>query len=182
MSSLGEEPTIESRTAFQGQLITVRVDKVRTSKGNVATREIVEHSDAVCMVPLLSNGNVLLVSQYRKAAKQELLEIPAGGIEHGESIQTAALRELQEETGYTAGTLLHLSSFWMTPGWSTEEMHAYLATDLKASKLLPDEDEDIHVLNIRLADVPTMIRAGQIMDAKSITSLLLAIDVLGIPS
>lgn len=181
MSSLGEEPTIESRIAFQGQLITVHVHKVRTFHGNLATREIVEHSDAVCIVPVLSNGNVLLVRQYRKAAKQELLEVPAGGIEQGESIQDAALREMQEETGYTAGTLLHLSSFWMAPGWSTEEMHAYLATDLESSKLPPDEDENIYPVNVPLADVSEMIRAGQIKDAKSITSLLLATDILGIP-
>ena len=180
MPPIDDEPTVESHVAFEGKLVTVRVDTVRLPRGKLSTREIVEHGACVCIVPVADEGEVVLVRQYRKAIEAQLLEVPAGGIEGGESIEEAVLRELQEETGYTATSLKHLCSFWMTPGWATEEMHAYLATDLKPSSLQPDEDEIIHVVKVPLSQVPEMIRSGQIRDAKSIASLLVAMDALGL--
>lgn len=169
------EPTVESKTLYQGRIINLRVDTVRLPNGRLATREIAEHAHCVCIVPLDEQGNVLLVRQYRKPAEAELLEIPAGGVEEGEVSQEAVLRELQEETGFTAGNLRHLASFWMTPGWSTEYMHAYLATDLSPAHSAADEDENISVVRTPLDLIPQMIEAGEIQDAKSIASLLLAL-------
>lgn len=169
------EPTVESKILYQGRIINLRVDTVRLPNGRLATREIAEHAHCVCIVPVDEQGNVLLVRQYRKPAEAELLEIPAGGVEEGEVSQEAVLRELQEETGFTAGTLRHLASFWMTPGWSTEYMHAYLATDLSPAHLAADDDENISVVRVPLARIPQMIEAGEIQDAKSIASLLLAL-------
>ena len=178
MSKAQDEPTIESLPAFKGRLISVRVDTVRLPDGETSTREIVEHSACVCAVPLEDKDNVVLVRQYRKPAEALLLEVPAGGIEPGESPEQAMLRELQEETGYTARSVKHLCSFWMSPGYCTEEMHAYLATDLEPSALRPDRDENIEVVKVPIAEVPHMIRKGQIRDAKSIASLLLAMRAL----
>ena len=126
MSAAQSEPTLESRTVFQGRILKVRVDKVRLPGGRVTTREIVEHGDSVCVVPVDEAGNVVLVRQYRKPMEQVLLEVPAGGIDHGEVSEATVLRELQEETGFTAARIRHLSSFWLAPGWCTEFMHAYL--------------------------------------------------------
>ena len=171
------EPTVESHLAYQGRVVTLRVDKVRLPNGSLGTREVVEHSECVCIVPVDADGNVVLVRQYRKPAQTSLLEIPAGNIEDGEAPEEAAQRELQEETGCTAGNLRHLASFWTTPGFCTELMHAYLATDLRRSTARePDEDEDIEVVTTPLERIPQMIRSAEIKDAKSIASLLIALQ------
>ena len=177
MTTPQNEPTVESRVAYEGRIVNLRVDTVQLSRGTLGTREIVEHADCVCVVPLDDQGNVIMVQQYRKPAEETLLEIPAGGIEKGEVSQEAALRELQEETGYTSDKIQHLSSFWTTPGFCTELMHSYLATDLRPSSLSPDEDEDIQVVRVPLDQIPDMVRLGQIKDAKSIASLLMALHL-----
>ncbi|MCH7736730.1 MAG: NUDIX hydrolase [Chloroflexi bacterium] len=168
------EPTIKSKRIYEGRIINVRVDTVRMPNGNSATREVVEHSPAVCIVPLDEAGNVILVRQYRKPAGQALLEVPAGGVEEGEVSEEAVLRELQEEIGYTAGKLVHLSSFWVAPGWATEFMHAYLATELTPSRLAADEDENIQVVRVPFDEALSMFQTGEIQDGKTIASLLLA--------
>jgi ADP-ribose pyrophosphatase len=175
MTAPQNEPTIESRLAYEGKIVNVRVDTVQLSRGYPGVREIVEHSESVCIVPLDEQNEVLLVRQYRKPVEASLVEVPAGGIEQGESPQEAVLRELQEETGYTADRLQHLSSFWMTPGFCTELMHAYLATGLRPSSLQQDEDEDLDVVRAPLSRVPDMVRSGEIKDAKSIASLLMVL-------
>ena len=131
------------------------------------------------MVPLDEEGNVLMVRQFRKPAEAELLEVPAGGVEPGEAPQAAVLRELQEKIGFTAGTLRRLAGFWVTPGWSTEYMHVYLATGLQPASLSPDYDENISVERVPLPRVYEMIQEGLIKDGKSIAALLLALQLLG---
>jgi ADP-ribose pyrophosphatase len=172
------EVTLESKTMFQGRLINLRVDTVRLPSGRVVTREVAEHSDSVCIVPIDAQGEVLLVRQYRTPVKDALLELPAGGVEAGEVSEETVQRELQEETGFRAGTLRHLSSFWMTPGWCDEYMHTYLATDLTESRLVADDDENIVVERYSLARALDLIGSGEIQDAKSIAGLLLANQVL----
>lgn len=173
-----QEPTIDSKVVFEGRILTLRVDSVRLPNGRETTREIAEHSDSVCIVPIDEQGNILLVRQYRKPVEMDLLEVPAGGIEEGEVPEEAVQRELQEEIGYTAGNLQHLSSFWLAPGWCTEYMHAYLATDLIPSSLAADDDEFISVVRVPLAESLDMVKQGLIRDAKSISSLLMASQVL----
>ena len=111
MYSSGSEPTVESKVQYRGRIVNLRVDTVRLPSGHLAIREIVEHSHCVCIVPIDGQGNVLLVRQYRKPTEAQLLEVPSGGVEAGKVSQEAVLRELQEETGFTAGALRHLSSF-----------------------------------------------------------------------
>jgi ADP-ribose pyrophosphatase len=180
MTASQPEPTVETQTLFEGKVVKLRVDKVRLPNGRLATREIVEHSQAVCIVPVDGQGNVLLVHQYRKPAEVELLEAPAGGMDDGETPEEAALRELQEEIGFTAGTLRLLSSTWVAPGWCTEFMHSYLATDLKPARMAPDDDENISVVPVPLDRIPELIDNGEILDLKSVASLLLALRLLGI--
>ncbi len=173
-----EEITLESKSVYQGKIVNLRVDTVRLPSGRVATREVVEHSNSVCIVPIDENGDVILVRQYRTPTQSPLLELPAGGVEAGEVSEETVQRELQEETGYRAGNLQHLASFWLAPGWCDEFMHAYLATHLSPSKLVGDDDENIVVERVSLDRAIELIGTGEIEDVKSIAGLLLAERVL----
>ena len=174
-----EELTVDSRRIYSGKIIGVRVDTVRLPNGGTSQREIVEHGNSVVMVPVDHQRRVLLVRQYRKSPEKSLLEAPAGGLEEGEAPEEGVLRELQEEIGFTAGKLQWMAGFWMTPGFCTEYMHAYIATDLRPSALAPDEDENIEVVPTPLARIPDMIRSGEIEDAKTIAALLMAVHLYG---
>lgn len=169
------EQTVATERIFRGRIVSLRVDTVRLSGGRESRREIVEHSGSVAVVPLDSQGNVLMVRQYRKPVEQELLEIPAGMLEPGEEPATAARRELEEETGYSAHRIEPLVKFFTSPGFCDEEMHVFLATGLVPGKPNPDEDEQIELVRVPVADVPEMIRRGEIKDGKTIAALLLAI-------
>jgi ADP-ribose pyrophosphatase len=173
------ETTVESKVVFQGKILNLRVDTVRLPSGRIATREIAEHSNSICVVPIDDNGNVVMVRQYRKPVEAALLEVPAGGVEEGEVSEETVQRELQEEVGYRAGKLQHLSSFWLAPGWCTEYMHAYLATDLTPAALDSDDDENILVEQVPLEQTLELIASGEIQDVKSIAALLLAVRLLG---
>ena len=178
MAHSDSEPTVESKIVYQGRIVNLRVDTVRLPNGRLTTREIADHSHSVCIVPVDGQGNVLLVRQYRKPAEAELLEVPAGGIDDGETPEETVIRELQEEIGFTAARLRHLSSSWVAPGWSTEYIHAYLATDLRPASLSPDDDENISVVPVPLDRILGLIDSGEIRDMKSIASLLLALRLL----
>lgn len=168
------ENTIETQRPFHGRIFNVRIDTVELPNGRRTTREIAEHPDSVCIIPIDHHQNVLLVRQYRKPAETSLLEAPAGGIEPGETPQNAVLRELQEETAHTAAQLHHLATFYIAPGWTTEKMHTYLASNLTPSQLPPDYDENIQIIPVPFPQALTMIQTGQIQDAKTIAALLLA--------
>jgi ADP-ribose pyrophosphatase len=174
-----EEHTVDSRRIYDGKILGVRVDTVSLRNGGTSQREIIEHGNSVAMVPVDDEERVLLVRQYRKAPEKSLLEVPAGGLEDGESPEEGALRELQEEVGVTAGKMQLMAGFWLTPGFCTEYMHAYMATDLMPSVLAPDDDENIEVVRVPLAQIPEIIRSGEIQDAKSIAALLMAIYMYG---
>ena len=172
------EPTIESQRIFQGKVIALRVDTVRLPGGKTSIREIVEHRGAVCLVALDQEQNVPLVRQYRKAIEAALLEVPAGALEEGEEPLVCAQRELREETGFAARHLEPLATFYTAPGFATEVMYAYLARELHPSALRAEEDEEIELVRVPLLQVRQMIHGGQIQDAKSIASLLLALEQL----
>jgi len=150
------------------------VHTVRLPDGRISTREIVEHSGAVAMVPILDHDRVILIRQFRQAAGEALLEIPAGTLEPQESPEECARRELQEEIGYRCGRLEELFSSFLAPGYSTEMLHTYLALDLTPAKGHADADEFVEPEIIRFQDVPHLIRSGAIKDAKTICGLLLA--------
>jgi ADP-ribose pyrophosphatase len=172
------ESRVASRLVFQGSELDVRMDDVRLPSGQVIQKEVAVRPHSACMVPLDNEGNVLMVRQYRRAAGQTLLEVPAGKLDPGETPEQAALRELQEETGFTAAKLRRLSSFWLGPGWCTQFTHAFLVTELTPSRLTADSDEFITVEHVPLARIPELIAAGEIQDAKSIAALLLALGAV----
>jgi len=156
-------------------VVKLRVDTVRLPDGRTSLREIVEHRGAAVIVPLDGQGRVILVRQYRKAAEELLLEVPAGTLEPGENPIQCAQRELQEEAGYSADRLQPLPPFWSAPGFTTERMYPFVATGLHPQSARADEDERIEPVTVPLSQVPLMIRSGEIRDAKSIASLLMVL-------
>jgi ADP-ribose pyrophosphatase len=168
---MAKRPVQSQELVFKGNHIQVRVDQVLDPDGRVWAKEIVVHPGAVCVVALLDDGNVILVRQYRHAAGQELLEICAGGLNAGEDPVEAAIRELEEETGYRAARMVERARFWTTPGFTTEFMYLYEATELAKTKINPDEDESIEVEVVTPQEALLMIDDGRIQDAKSILGL-----------
>lgn len=168
------ETVLASERIYEGRLINLRVDQIRTAAGVESVREIVEHPGAIALVALDDAGRVLLVKQYRHAVRAVTLEIPAGILEPGEEPAAAAQRELREETGYRAERLDHLGGIHTAPGFSTEYIHFFLATRLVPDRLAMDDDEVIDLLRLPLADTIDLIRVGQIDDGKTVSGLLLA--------
>lgn len=179
---MAEEETRSSERIYAGRVVSLRVDTVQLADGRLTRREIVEHGAAVAIVALDASGTVLLVRQYRKPVESHLLEIPAGGVEPGEDPAEAARRELQEETGFVPRKLEHLVSFYTTPGFSTELMHLYLATELEPDRLPSDDDESIQVVRLPLTDVVRFIAHGEIADAKTLVGLLMVVHRLSRPT
>jgi len=169
---LAEEKTLSSQLIYQGRAVKLRVDTVARPDGRETTREIVEHSDCVAIVALDGNDNVLLVNQFRKPAEKELLEIPAGGIEPGEDPVATVQRELQEETGYRSGRVERMGGFYSAPGYCTEYLYLYLATELTPSQLYAEDTDEIELVPVPLSQIPELIASGRICDAKSIAGLL----------
>jgi len=168
------EKTISSETIYRGKILNLRVDSVELPNGKLASREVVEHSGAVAVVPLNEKNEVLLVRQYRYPVGKALLEVPAGKIEKGEEPALCAERELVEETGYEAEEIKHLFTFYSTPGFSDEKMYVYIARGLVYSGQKPDEDEFIQIVPVDLEKALSLIDEGEICDAKSIVGLLAA--------
>ena len=174
------ELTIRSERIYTGRVVGLRVDTVRLADGQETTREVVEHGESVAVVPVDGKGNVILVRQYRKAIDVNLLEVPAGSVEEGEDPVACGRRELLEETGYTASHMESIASFYTTPGFCTERMHAYLATGLTPGKAQPEADEQIEVVPVSLQEVGELIRGRVIQDGKTLASLLLVLDWLSV--
>jgi ADP-ribose pyrophosphatase len=172
------EKVISSNLIHDGKVVHLYVDTLQLPNGNTARRETVRHSGAVAIVPLDDDGNVILVRQYRHAASRALLEIPAGTLNQGEDPDQCAIRELQEEAGYKPGKLQKIGGIFVAPGYSTEFIHLYLATDLTASRLDMDVDEFIEVQHMPLSEVLGRIRSGEIPDAKTICAVFLAKDLI----
>ncbi|GAB6180751.1 NUDIX hydrolase [Desulfotomaculum defluvii] len=167
-----EEKTLSTELVYQGKILNLRVDQIRLPNGKQASREVVEFSQAVAVVALKDNKNVLLVTQYRYPVGEVLIEIPAGKMDGEESPEQCAMRELQEETGYTAKHLEKITEFYTTPGFSTELMHVFFATELLEGEQNPDEDEFVKVTEVPYAEAIEMINNGKIKDGKTIAGLL----------
>ncbi len=169
---MSEEKTLSSQIIYDGHAVKLRVDTVRMPSGRETRREIVEHSDCVAIVAIDANDNVLLVKQFRKPVEKELLEIPAGGIDPGEDPVTAVRREMQEETGYLPQKVERLGGFYSAPGYCSEYLYLYLATDLTPSQLYAEDTESIKLVRVPISQIPSLITSGSICDAKSIAGLL----------
>jgi len=165
---------LHSEKVFSGRAFTIRRDTLRLPDGHQTRFDIVEHVGSVVLIPLDGHGNLLFVRQYRHAAGQELLELPAGTLDDDEPPEDCARREIREETGMAAGKIELLGGFYLAPGYSTEYMHVYLATELVHAPLQADADEFLSVETIPLAQAFSMAEGGQIPDSKTLAALVLA--------
>lgn len=165
---------IERRTIFDGKIITVERDVILDARGQEAVREVVRHPGGAGGLPLFDDGTVALVRQYRHPAGRDLLEIPAGRIEPGESPESCAAREIEQEIGFRPGRIEKLVEFYSTPGFCEEKLHVYLATDLEPVGQQLDHDEHLEIVRLSLVDALAMAESGEIEDSKTLIALLLA--------
>ena len=172
-----EEKTLDSKRIYEGRIINLRVDKVTVVSGT-STREIVEHNGGSVIAAVTDDNNIIMVKQFRKPMESPILEVPAGKLDGDEDPADAALRELSEETGYTAGKLEKLTEFYPSVGYTTEVLHIYLATDLKPGACHPDENEVLEVMEMDLEEVYRMVMDGKIHDGKTIAAVMMARDKL----
>jgi ADP-ribose diphosphatase len=172
MTSIQPEEQLNSETVYSGKLITVRKDTVRLPNGKTTEREVVEHSEVVAILPVLEDGRLVLVRQYREAVGKALLEIPAGGVDEGETPEEAARREMVEETGYRVGALDRICSFYSSPGFLTELMHLFVARDLEPGEPTEENDE-LEVVLLTQDDAMQRLWDGEIIDAKTVAALAL---------
>jgi len=167
------EKKLTGQQIYHGRAVNLCVDTVEKPNGKRATREVVEHSACIAAVVLDNQHNVLLVRQFRYPVGKFLLEVPAGGIDAGEEPQDCVCRELQEEIGYLPRKIDRLGGFYSIPGYGTEYLHCYLATDLEPSRLIAEDTQGIELVHVPVSQIPQLIASGEICDAKSIAALLI---------
>jgi ADP-ribose diphosphatase len=180
VSDRGER--LATREIFRGRTIHVAVDRVRLPNGREMDVELVHHSGAAAVVPLLDDGSVLLVRQYRYATGGWLLEIPAGKLDADESPEGCAVRETEEETGYRPGELRPLGCIWTTPGFADEKIWLFLATGLQQTAQVLGDDEVLSLERMPLAEAVEKAASGEINDSKSAVALLRVREVLKLQS
>lgn len=166
------ETIIKTDRVYNGRLFNLDVSEVRLPDGSTSVREIVRHPGATALIAVDAEGKILLVRQYRVASNRVMSEIPAGTRDGDEPPEICAVRELQEETGYKPGKLEALGGFYVAPGYTTEYIYLFLATELIESRLPGDSDEFIEVTRATLDEALRMIEQGEIADAKTIIGVL----------
>ncbi len=171
-----DEKTISSKSIYKGDIISLRVENVELPDGKYANREIVKHPGAVAIIPITSEGKIVLVKQFRKALDRTLIEIPAGRIEIGEAPLLTATRELEEETGYGANEITYIQSFATSPGFANEIIHLYVAKELYTidNPADGDEDEFIEVIEVTINEAEQLVLSEEIYDAKTAFAIIYA--------
>ena len=172
------ETWIDSKTLYEGRVISLRVGHVRMDDGTVAFREVVEHPGGVAVLPVLGDS-VILIRQYRVAIGRDILEIPAGKLEGAEDPEHRGRRELEEETGYRAGRMVSLGSVFASVGYTSEEIHLFAALDLEPVGQDLESDECIEVVPVPLADLERRMAANELKDAKTLVGLQALLRYLG---
>ncbi|KAB8138395.1 NUDIX hydrolase [Gracilibacillus oryzae] len=164
-----EEKTNKSKNIFEGRIIKVQLDEVTLPNGKTSTREIVKHPGAVAIIAVTENNKIIFVKQYRKALEKTLVEIPAGKLEKGEEPEVTALRELEEETGYTTDELNYVTSFYTSPGFADEIIYLYETNKLKKleEKKELDEDEFVELMELSISEAEQLIKNQEIHDVKT---------------
>jgi ADP-ribose pyrophosphatase len=180
--SIGENvgELLDSRPVFDGRIVRLAVDRVRFPDGTVGELEMIRHSGAAAVLPVLGDPSaadpeIVMIRQYRYAAGGFIYEVPAGRPDQpGEDWEVCARRELEEETGYRAGTLRYLTAIHTTPGFTDEKIHLFLATELSQGSTRFDADEFVEIEPMALSAALRLVREGAISDAKTICTLLYA--------
>lgn len=171
-----EEKTISSERIYEGKIINLKVDEVNLPNGRTSKRELIEHPGAVAILALTPEKKIIMVEQYRKALERSIIEVPAGKLEKGESPETTAMRELEEETGYTAESLQLIQSFSTSPGFADEVVHLFFAEGLRKSEsgAVTDEDEFVELMEVTVEEAEQMMLDNRIFDAKTAFAVLWA--------
>lgn len=174
---MNEPAQIDSRRVYTGRVVNVDIDAVRFPNGSTGELEIVRHPGASAVVPFLSDPDsddpqILLIKQYRYAAGGFVYEIPAGKLDGDEDPLVCARRELREETGCTAESIVHLYTFFTTPGFTDEKIHAFMATGLTRGDTAHEKDEFMSIETVNLSRALELIRTGELNDAKSALAIL----------
>ncbi|WP_042145804.1 NUDIX domain-containing protein [Paucisalibacillus sp. EB02] len=169
-----EEKTIHTETIYDGNVVKLQVDDVVLPNGKEAKRELIKHPGAVAIIPITKDKKIVLVEQYRKPLGKSIIEIPAGKLEPGESPELTAVRELEEETGYTTKKLTKVTSFYTSPGFADELMLIYLTNELEKLDFPPalDEDEFVEILELTLEEAKQYVEEQRIHDAKTNYAIL----------
>ena len=167
-----EEKTLSTERIYEGTIISLRKDKVTVEKG-ISYREIVEHNGGAVLAAVTAEGRMVMIRQYRKPAERVMLEAPAGKIDPGEEPFYTALRELKEETGYTAKSVELLTRFYPSVGYSQEVLYLYLCTDLIKGETCPDENEALEIEEMDVEELFSMVMRGEINDAKTIIAIMM---------
>jgi ADP-ribose pyrophosphatase len=172
------EKKISSKEIFKGEIVRLFVDKVKLPNNKIAVREKVTHPGAVGIVPINKEGKIILVKQFRYPLNNVLMEIPAGKLGKNEAPLNCARRELREEIGATGGELIHLTTFYTSPGFCDEILYLYLVIDFEKKENNLDDDEFLKVVELKMKDALSYIENGKLKDAKTIIGILLARDYL----
>lgn len=177
MTLFTREHTIESNRVYDGNIFKVRVDKLQAASGQSTIREVVEHNGGVAIVCQPQPDKVILIRQYRYSIDEDLIELPAGRIEKGEQPLPAAQRELTEETGYLAHDWQELIRIYSAPGFCSELLYLYKASNVEIVGKSLDEDEETEVLVLSLKDAWKLVCTGQVRDAKTVAGLGMIMNV-----
>jgi ADP-ribose pyrophosphatase len=167
-----KEKMVRSKVVYKGRLFGVRRDEIVEPDGLRATREVISHPGSVVILPVLPDGKIVMVRQYRHAARQYLWELVAGKMDGNETVKEGAARELREETGYRAKRFTEFLDVFPTPGFLEERMHILLAQGLTAGKAEPEADEKLISHTFRPEELKKMMKEGKLRDAKSIAGIL----------
>ena len=167
-----KETKLSSKIIFQGRLLDVRKDEVELPNGKTSTREWINHPGAVCCIPILPDGKIALIRQYRYPVQSEMIELPAGKLEKGEKPEVCAVRELEEEIGYRTNKLTFLTHIHPAIGFANEKMWLYHAEDLEKTNLKLDDDEFLELIPTPFEDAVEMVWNGKITDVKTIIGIL----------
>jgi ADP-ribose pyrophosphatase len=166
-----ETDIVDHRELYKGKIVTLHVDTIRQASGNETLREVVLHPGGVAVVPVLDDGRILLIRQFRYPVGDYILELPAGKLDSGQTPQETIARELEEETGYRAGELIPACTFYTSPGFSNESIHLFIAHDLTQSKQQLEEGEHIMLEAFSLEECLNKIGNGEIRDGKTILGI-----------
>ena len=169
-----KEKTISTKTVHEGNYLTLNRDEVLLPNGNKSTREWIKHPGAVCCIPILPDGKIGLIKQYRYAVKEQMIEIPAGKLDQNETPERCAIRELEEEIGYKADKITFLTNIHPAIGFTDEKMWLYLAENLVKSEQNLDSDEFLVLFPTKLEEAVEMVWRGEITDVKTIIGILWA--------